>query len=217
LRVDEGMADARRAGDGSSIKVAAGQFVLVAPGKPFAARPITQGVRVVDDFESILNWGAFCTDRSPSPISTATCKLMREARVGQQAIRLDYMLVGDKRGGMIWDFQKAPQDWTPFSRVNFWFRGAGNGTTVRFELWNDKHRNSHGTAVYDWTDTSTDWRHISIPWSAFRRQPLQGGAPATDEFTRNRMTGLGIVVITGTGHLLLDQLELTEHEILGSR
>ncbi len=217
LRVDEGMAEARRASDGGSVKAAAGQFVLMAPGKPFAARPITQGVRVVDDFESkYQNWGPFCTDRSLLPTSFATCKLTPEARMGQQAIRLDYMLVGDKRGGMIWDFQKLPQDWSPFARVNFWFRGTGNGVTVRFELWNDKHRNSHGTAVYDWTDTSPAWRRISIPWSAFRRQPLQGGAPATDEFTRHRMTGLGIVVVTGTGYLLLDQLELTEHEILGS-
>jgi beta-glucanase (GH16 family) len=68
----------------------------------------------------------------------------------------------------------AAQDWSSYSGVSFWFRGANSGQTFLYVITQDA-----GAGLYQaaFTDDSADWKLVMLPWEAFRYREGASGTP----------------------------------------
>jgi beta-glucanase (GH16 family) len=95
------------------------------------------------------------------------------------------------------------QDWSSFDGFSFWFKGANTGGTFRVILSDNPNPAAPGDSAerfaYEFVDNSTGWRHVSIPWGAFFRDPSfqPGGAP-DDGLTLTEVQAYAIALPVGT-------------------
>jgi serine/threonine protein kinase len=204
IRVDDGLARVTRTGDSKALEVRAGQYLTLRPNLAPVVKPLAQGIRVLDDFESqsLSNWYPWSGD----PNSTVTRKLVSPGKVGKGALRVDYDLKrpGGAPGGTNFDMNPA-QDWSNYRCLHFWF-------------WGNQTRNSIGISLVgadvDWhfLDDFAGWREFSVPLSDFKRK--QGAAPSPPVDLSKVHRVIFVLYTTGKNWFQLDQVQLLEHEIL---
>ncbi|MEJ5309149.1 MAG: carbohydrate binding domain-containing protein [Anaerolineae bacterium] len=103
----------------------------------------------------------------------------------------------------------APDDWSAYDGLSFWFKGLGGGATFRVIL-SDNKSGPGDTAerfAYEFADTSTGWRHISIPWGAFFRDYVwqPDGAP-NDGLTLTEVWAYALALPGGSGTVYMDEV-----------
>ena len=177
-------------------------------------------------FEGGAPAGFFVFNGGASSVSTAVqvvpegAPLARPGQVGANGVLAATFTVGDF-GGFGVDFSAAgstgPQDWRGTDGFAFWFHGAGSGLVYQAEIFDNRSDPTTDTAErfdFDFTDDTSGWRHVRIPFSAFERatdfQPP--GAP-DDGLTLTEMWGWSIVLPQGTGAPAVDDVGPIDHVI----
>jgi hypothetical protein len=145
--------------------------------------------------------------------SSTSPQLAAPGRIGSYGMSASYSVPSGGWAGVYLDFTGAKPDWSSYARIEFWFAGSGSNNTIRFELQDtDVPGSSQDSAerfVYELVDTTTAWRHISIPWSAFQRSTSWQPANApNDGLTLTRVQGIVFAPASGSGSFKVDQVEL---------
>jgi beta-glucanase (GH16 family) len=106
----------------------------------------------------------------------------------------------------------GPQDWSATAGMSFWFYGTGSGLVYQAEISDNRSNPGADTSErfdYEFTDDSTGWRLITIPWSDFTRatdfQP--GGAP-DDGLTLTEVWAWAIVLPNGSDTVYFDDVRV---------
>ncbi|MGH8860811.1 MAG: glycoside hydrolase family 3 N-terminal domain-containing protein [Jatrophihabitantaceae bacterium] len=167
----------------------------------------------VQDFEGTVplssgNPGifAFGADAAHTPaLSVVAAADVPGAAAGNHALDMTYAVTG--YGGFTEDLSAA-QDWSHYGGFSFWVKGTGSTQKIEYEI---KDGGSDGEHSELWqaffTDDSTAWRHIQIPFTDFvRRSDYQpGGGPTDGNLDLNAMWGYAINVPSNTsGDLKVD-------------
>jgi beta-glucanase (GH16 family) len=106
----------------------------------------------------------------------------------------------------------GPQDWSTSTSFDFWFKGTGSGRTYLVEISDNRSDPSTDTSERfnaPFEDTTSEWRHVSIPFTDFARsagfQP--GGAP-DDGFTLTEIWAWAIPLPVHADTVYLDDVGL---------
>lgn len=148
-----------------------GLLVWLASATAFAE--VTANPPALDDFESGLpgSWfqygdygsGAFI---DTSVVATNTLPGLDPNNV----LRIEFNSAGWGAGT---GNNLGGQDWSNYSGLSFWFKGAATGATFRIILSDNPDPSLPGDTAerfaYEFVDESVQWRHILIPWGAFFR------------------------------------------------
>ncbi len=114
-------------------------------------------------------------------------------------------------GGVGHNFTGSAEDWSAFDGIRFWLQGEGSGDALQFEVF-DGGANADASERWDTTitDTSSGWREIVLPWSAFTRatdfQP--GGAPTDGELELTSVWGYALPAVSGAATVRVDDIAL---------
>ena len=181
------------------------------------------------DFETATPAGFFRYNGGASSVSAAqqtvpdSDALARPGQVGPNGLLTSQFTIGDF-GGFGVDFSATgstgPQDWSGADGFAFWFHGAGTGLVFQAEIFDNRSDPAADTAErfdFDFTDDTTGWRRVRIPFSSFKRatdfQPA--GAP-NDGLTLREMWGWAIVLPNPSGGprtIRVDDVGPIEHVI----
>ncbi len=186
-------------------------------GAPAAAKsnlssnaPTTR-VHIIDDFEAGLpsTWFQYGDYGSGTSIATTTsADDTVPGLTGNHVLAIAYTSVGWGAGT---GNNLAPEDWSAYDGLSFWFKGLGGGATFRVIL-SDNKSGPGDTAerfAYEFADTSTGWRHISIPWGAFFRDAWQPSGAPNDGLTLTEVWAYALALPSGTnGTVYIDQVAL---------
>ncbi|MDM8530345.1 CIA30 family protein [Anaerolineales bacterium HSG25] len=86
----------------------------------------------------------------------------------------------------------TPQDWSSYKGISFWLYGTGNGTALFFDIKDNRNAGSTTDDAETWThtftDTTTGWRYIEVPFNDFVRKETGNSAP-DDRFKRTTIHG----------------------------
>jgi beta-glucanase (GH16 family) len=185
-----------------------------------AAPPV--GPDKLADFETGLpdNWFTFfggSTVTTAQVVVGETDTLARPAQSGDNGVvQVDFNVFDF--GGFGGEFAiTAPQDWSLTDGFSFWFYGTGSGLTYQAEISDNRTDPNIDTSErfdYEFTDTTSGWQRISIPWSDFTRatdfQP--SGAP-NDGLTLTEVWAWAIVLPQGTDIVYFDDFGVDNHVI----
>ncbi len=69
----------------------------------------------------------------------------------------------------------SAQNWTAYDGLSFWFKGTNSGKTFLLAL--DQGAGNGGLYQAPFTDNSTGWKYISLPWQAFSYREGATGTP----------------------------------------
>lgn len=80
-------------------------------------------------------------------------------------------------GGDVW----ASMDWSTWLGVTFWVRGSNTGSTLLFEIQENRNPGSMVNDVEVWSysfrDNFSGWKQVFVPWNKFHRKEIGNGAP----------------------------------------
>lgn len=177
-------------------------------------------------FEGGAPAGFFVFNGGASSVSTAVqvvpegAPLARPGQVGANGVLAATFTVGDF-GGFGVDFSApgstGPQDWSGTDGFAFWFHGAASGLVYQAEIFDNRSDPTTDTAErfdFNFTDATSGWRYVRIPFSSFQRatdfQPP--GAP-DDGLTLKEMWGWALILPVGTASLAVDDVGAIDHVI----
>ncbi len=182
----------------------------LASGKAAFAAP-TARIHVVDDFETGLPSTWFQYGDYGAGTSIATTTPATDTVPGLTTNHVLSIAYNSAGWGAGTGNNLAPEDWSAYDGLNFWFKGLGGGATFRVVL-SDNKSGPGDTAerfAYEFADTSTGWRHISIPWGAFFRDGWQPVGAPNDGLTLTEVWAYALVLPIGTnGTVYVDQVGL---------
>jgi aryl-phospho-beta-D-glucosidase BglC (GH1 family) len=173
--------------------------------------PLPQNIeaRMLDDFESgdLQDWNTFRSNHS-----NVTASLVSPGRSGSNAMKIDYNIPSGGWGGVERQFA-LPQYWDMYQGIRFDVYGSNSGTTIRFEVLDNRMSGSHGDTAerfeYKFTDNFNGWRTFVLPWSVFvRRADWQPPGAPNDGFNLSAVWGLNFAPIHGQGSFQVDGLGL---------
>ncbi len=102
----------------------------------------------------------------------------------------------------------TPLDLSAYAGLRFWYAGDGRGGAVQVDLFDDRNPEVTGDSAERWfyrfTDDTTAWRRIEIPFSSFaRRTDFQPGGAPDNGLGLQQVWGwaLGFPPGQGTSHL----------------
>jgi len=192
-----------------------GLLLILAVGTALAARPQSPAaLPVVDDFESGLPAGWFQYGDYGSGTTIATNVVATDtvpgAPAGNHVLEIGYTSAGWGGG----TGRNIPgEDWSSYDGLSFWFRGTGSGALYRVILSDNPNPAVPGDSAerfaYEFNDTVAGWRLISIPWSAFFRDPgyQPPGAP-DDGLTLTQVQAYALALPAGTRTAYVDHVAL---------
>ncbi len=169
---------------------------------------------MVDDFESGLpaTWFQYGDYGAGTSIATnvVPTDTIPGAAAGNHALEVVYTVAG--WGGGTGRNLGGP-DWSAERGFSFWFRGNNSGAMYRVILSDNLNPALPGDTAerfaFEFYDTSTGWRYISIPWGAFFRdyayQPP--GAP-DDGLTLTEMQAYAFALPLGSRTAFFDHVAL---------
>jgi beta-glucanase (GH16 family) len=204
---------------------------------PFPAIPMVAAdeamLDVVDDFESGLpsgvdgngipigfyTWGDADTTVDISTVTVPdTDPLALPGQTGDNALlQVDSNVVS--WGGLTHHFENetvdtwVPQDWSTYEGISFWLYGNNSGTTVFFEIQDNRNPGStvDDTEIWNYTfaDDFAGWQHFEIPFSEFVRKDIGNGAP-NDGFNLTEVHGWAFGSLSTGGPITyyLDQVTI---------
>lgn len=167
------------------------------------------GAEIVDDFSGDLISGlnrqgleiGFLTfqDSNTTRIAmsaTGNHPARAQESSGNRVLQLD--LDARQWAGVIHAFENetvtrwTPRNWAGLSELRFWFYGQNRQTTLFVEVLDNRRPcpNPVGAEVftYEFIDNFRGWKHITVPFSAFRRKEMYNDAPSD---------GLGLDAVHG--------------------
>ncbi len=101
------------------------------------------------------------------------------AEPGNSALRAQ-LAAHTSWGGFSYDLPAA-QDWSDHGGFAFWFRGAGSGEELQFEVkFGGTSAGSAGMYEAFFVDDSTQWQRIAVPFSALELKGSGGAGEAPD-------------------------------------
>jgi endoglucanase len=164
---------------------------------------------LLDDFESgtSRNWDSFQSDNS-----NVAASVVSPGQFGKYALKLDYH-IGDGGWGGVERLYSTPQDWKFFQSISFDFYGTDSGSTIRFEILDnrglDSNRDTAERFEYKFTDNFNGWKNFNLQWNAFVRRPdwQPDGAP-NDGFGLTAVWGFNFSPVNGQGSFQVDNLQL---------
>ncbi|MBS2962906.1 glycoside hydrolase family 3 C-terminal domain-containing protein [Actinocrinis puniceicyclus] len=183
---------------------------------------VYQSLHVIQDFEganpitdisgALANTGAFPWggDANSTP-ALSVAQLDRPGVTGNHALRGTW--VSDTSyGGFSYDLATAaPQDWSPYAGIEFWFYGhnpsndavPGSGAEYEFEV---KMGGADGEHAELWQSFFTDdwqgWHLIQIPFSSLKRRTdyQPSGAPGDSTIDLTTMRGFALTEPPGSAN-----------------
>ena len=146
-------------------------------------------------------------------------RLTEATRSGEQSTALTVNYDIAAWGGFTHVFNDGEQwtsvDWQNYNAIGFWFLGNNTGSTVQFEIFDNRNPELDGDSAERWfyhiTDDSDGWRQIEIPFDAFqRRSDWQPGGAPDDGFNLNAVSGYAFGFPAGTGgaFAVIDDVQL---------
>lgn len=100
------------------------------------------------------------------------------------------------------------RDLSPYSGLRFWYAGSASGGQVQVDLFDNRNPDLSGDSAERWfyrfTDDSSDWKLVEIPFSAFaRRTDFQPGGAPDDGLGLDQAAGwaLGFPPGVGSSHV----------------
>ena len=161
---------------------------------------------VIADFEGGTSAGWFsykAPDASPLPNVTVvtisdTDSIALPGQVGNNDILSATVNIAEW-GGFGENLDPAPQDWSDYDAISFWFYGSNSSDVHHFEL----QTATTGSWRASFTDDFTGWQQIVIPFNTFTM--YAGGASSLDVSQVNTW----VFILDGTvGTVLMDHLTL---------
>ncbi|HEU5332920.1 MAG TPA: carbohydrate binding domain-containing protein [Actinocrinis sp.] len=183
---------------------------------------IYQSLRVLQDFEGanpitdtngalantgVFSWGG---DTNSTP-SLSIAQLDRSGVTGNHALKATWTS-DTSYGGISYDLATtAPQDWSPYAGIEFWFYGhnpsndavPGSGAKYEFEV---KMGGADGEHAELWQTFFTDdwqgWHLIQVPFASLvHRSDFQpSGAPANTSIDLTAMRGFALTEPAGSSN-----------------
>jgi len=109
----------------------------------------------------------------------------------------------DSWGGMYYVFPEL-ENWKNGNAVAFWFKGTNTGKDVKWDVKSmDPDTDAEVTFTAHFTDDSTDWRLVSVPYTELRSE---NGADADKRFNPLKVSGISVTTsqMTGSDEWLFD-------------
>ncbi|MEZ4631717.1 MAG: family 16 glycosylhydrolase [Deinococcales bacterium] len=105
------------------------------------------------------------------------------------------------------------QDWSNYQGLSFWFKGPNSGNDIQFELFDNRAVGSTSDSAeryfYRFKDDNSDWRKVTIPFSALqRRSDWQPGGAPDDGLGLNEVWGYAFSFPVGNGMSYLDDVRI---------
>ena len=120
-------------------------------------------------------------------------------------------------GGVTHHFENATvdtwvtQDWSTYEAISFWAYGTNSGTTLLFEVQDNRNAGSivDDTQIwsYPFLDNFTGWKRFEVRFADFNQKIIGNGAP-TDDFDRNEVHGWAFGSTGLTGVTYLDDVQV---------
>lgn len=103
-------------------------------------------------------------------------------------------------------------DLSSYSGIRFWFKGPGSGNPIQFELLDNRGRDPKTDTAerffYRFTDDTTDWKQVSVPFSALqRRSDFQPAGAPSDGLTLKEVWGYALNLPQGETTYAFDRFE----------
>ncbi len=198
-------------GDNPALEVAWGYSILL---------PVTDGSFSIDevsvtgygttfDFESGIPSGLGVFNGGGSSVSLGTTADSSVPNVPAQAANdvaaVTYNITD--YGGITHPFA-ASADWSPYQGLSFWYKGDGTSKTIGVELKTmGPNAGASDLFQYNFTDNSSGWRFVSIPWSSFfKRTDYNPGAALGDNIDTSVIWGYSILAPSGSGSFWMDNV-----------
>ncbi|MBW6474165.1 MAG: CIA30 family protein [Anaerolineaceae bacterium] len=174
---------------------------------------------LVDDFESDLPYGTdgdgvqigFVTFQdSNSTVSITTTDNppapLPDAVETNHVLQMDMNVVS--WAGFVHNFENEAvdswisQDWSAYEGIAFWLYGTNQGTSMFFDVLDNRNPDSTRDDAERWTysfvDDFSGWREIKIPFADMTRKEIGNGAP-NDGFNLTEVHGYGLGTLTTGG------------------
>jgi hypothetical protein len=186
--------------------------------KPGLAFATTDGLRVVDDFESKL---PLATDGNSIPIGFSTFNGSESSAwmwitdthpprpdedPGNHVLQIDVDV--KTWAGVLHRFEGETQDqwvaydWRGARELSFWLYGNGSGTALAIDVLDNRHGCSISDDAeryrYEFTDDFAGWRLFSIPFEVMTRADVGNDAP-NDGLGLSSVNGWGLGVLKTYG------------------
>ena len=167
-----------------------------------ATEPLSGDPQSVDDFEihtlpagtdeNGLSIGFVTWGDNASTVSIRTVEIPEDdafAKPEQSGPNRVLALTADVSGwgGLTHNFTNETldawltMDWSTSEGVSFWFYGLDTGTSVFFEIQENRNPDSNGNDVEIWSypfvDDFEGWQEFKVPWEDFSRKEIGNGAP----------------------------------------
>lgn len=115
-------------------------------------------------------------------------------------------------GGFGQAFDPTPQDWSGFNSINFWMFGSNSGSSLQFEVFDNRSDPNFDTAER-WEigllDDFLGWQEISFNFADFvRSTDFQPGGAPNDGFNLNEVWGYAFVLDGNAGFIGVDNITL---------
>jgi len=101
--------------------------------------------------------------------------------------------------------EHAPQDWSAYNAISFWFLGSGTGEEIQVEIFDNLNPEAAGDSAERWfyrfVDDGFIWKQVEIPFVDFqRREDWQPDGALDDGFNLNAVTGYAFGLPAGIGN-----------------
>lgn len=193
---------------------------------------VYQSLQTIQDFEganpitdtngALANTGAFSWGGN-----TASTPTLSIAQLDRPGVTNNHVLRGNwvddsSYGGVSYDLAtNAPQDWSPYAGLEFWFYGhnpsndavPGSGAKYEFEIKMGGADGEHGELWQAFfTDDWQGWHLIQLPFASLKRRTdyQPSGAPTNTTLDLSTMRGFALTEPAGTanGEFDVDQFAL---------
>lgn len=180
------------------------------PSSTSTALPEPSKTLLLDNFESgsLRNWNSF-----QSSNSLVTASVISPGQTGTYAMKIDYSIGSGGWAGIERIFT-APQNWKSYQTISFGFSGTNSGSTIRFEILDNRQWGSNiDTAErfeYKFSDNFNGWKTFELPWNVFaRRSDWQPEGAPNDGFGLSAVWGFNVSPVNGQGSFQVDDIKLT--------
>ena len=183
---------------------------------------VYQSMHILQDFEgtnpitttdgALANTGAFAWGGNADSTPTLSIAQLDRPGVTNNHVLRGTWVSDTSYGGISYDLATtAPQDWSPFGGIEFWFYGhnpsndavPGSGATYEFEV---KMGGADGEHAELWQTFFTDdwqgWHLIQVPFSSLKRRTdfQPSGAPSNTTIDLTTMRGFALTEPSGTSN-----------------
>ncbi|CAG0937099.1 beta-glucosidase [Thermoflexales bacterium] len=134
----------------------------------------TLALPTIYDFEAGMPSGYFADPGGEIAASVVTTDTLMQAGVITDHVLAVNVVTPRAWAGLQGFNLPATQDWSAYDGVSFWFKGTNSGKTFLYAI-----TQGGGAGLYQaaFTDNTTGWKLINLPWPAFTYREGATGTP----------------------------------------